>query len=122
MREFTGLRVLLVEDEGGVALLLEDMLEELGCLATSVAHIPQAFQAVEDRSFDFAVLDVNLGGVTSFDLARMLLRRGTPLVFSTGYGASVLPTDLAGCPVLAKPFTLEGLRAKIGQCIGAGGR
>lgn len=123
MGEFAGLGVLLVEDEGGVALLLEDMLEELGCeVAASVARISRALEAVRSQSFDFAVLDVNVGGETSFDLARMLLERGTPVVFSTGYGATGLPADLASCPVVTKPFTLESLHRKIRECMDPGGR
>lgn len=114
MADVAGSRVLLVEDEGGVALLIEGMLKDLGCeVAASVARLSRAFEAAEAQSFELAILDVNLGGETSFDLARMLLGRGVALVFSTGYGASGLPTDLAACPVLAKPFTLEDLRAAI---------
>lgn len=123
MGELAGLRVLLVEDEGGVALLLEDMLEELGCeVAASVARISRALEAVRSQSFDLAVLDVNVGGETSFDLARLLLDRGTPFLFSTGYGATGLPADLVSCPVLSKPFTMESLRRKIQECMESGGR
>lgn len=118
MAELAGLRVLLVEDEGGVALLLEDMLEELGFeVAASVARISQAFEVVRSQSFDFAVLDVNVGGETSFDLARSLRERGTPFVFSTGYGAAGLPADLATCLVVSKPFTLDSLHLKIRECL-----
>ena len=114
MSEVVGRRVLLVEDEGGVALLLEDMLEELGWeIAASVARVPRAMDAVRAQSFDLAILDVNVAGETSFDLARILLGRGTPLVFSTGYGASGLPADLASCPVLSKPFTRDKLQRAI---------
>ena len=118
MAEFAELRVLLVEDEGGVALLLEAMLEELGCeIANSVARVARAFEAVEAGAFDLAVLDVNVGGETSFDLARLLIERRTPIVFSTGYGASGLPEDLRSLPVLSKPFSLEGLRSAIREAL-----
>lgn len=114
---------MLVEDEGGVALLLEDMLEELGCeVVASVARISRAMDAARSQSFDFAILDVNLAGETSFDLARLLLDRGTPFVFSTGYGASGLPADLASCPVLSKPFTLDSLHRKIREAMANAGR
>ncbi|HYC73860.1 response regulator [Brevundimonas sp.] len=114
MAEFPGVRVLLVEDEGGVALLLESLLEDLGCEVTaSVARLSRAFDALESQDFDLAVLDVNLGGETSFDLARVLRHRGIPLVFSTGYGTSGLPDDLRACAVLSKPFTLTSLQQAI---------
>lgn len=123
MAELTGLRVLLVEDEGGVALLLENMLEELGCeLVGSVARISRAMEAARSRPLDFAILDVNVAGETSFDLARSLRERGTPFVFSTGYGASGLPADLADCAVLAKPFTLDSLRRKMLETLETGAR
>lgn len=116
MAELAGLRVLLVEDEGGVALLLEGMLEDLGCeIVASVARMSRAFEAARTLSFDFAVLDVNVAGETSFDLARELLAKGAPFVFSTGYGLAGLPDDLADRPVLSKPFTLTDLSAKLEQ-------
>jgi CheY-like chemotaxis protein len=110
--------VLVVEDEGAVALLIEDLLEDLGCeLAASVAGLEQAFQILDTVRFDFAFLDVNLAGRNSFDLARALVRRGTPFVFSTGYGNSSLPADLSEQPVLNKPFTPDQLRRAVEQAL-----
>jgi CheY-like chemotaxis protein len=118
MAEFSGRRVLLVEDEGGVALLLESMLEDLGFeIAASVARMARAVEAVGSGSFDLAVLDVNVGGETSFDLARLLLEQRTPIVFSTGYGASGLPADLKDCAVVSKPFTQDNLRLAIRESL-----
>jgi CheY-like chemotaxis protein len=111
--ELTGmgsLRVLIVEDEGTVAFMLEDMLENLGHeVAASVARLEEAWRALEAVPFDFAILDVNLAGELSFDLARALVQRGTPFVFSTGYGAGGIPADLQGQSVLTKPFTSASL-------------
>lgn len=122
MVELAGLRVLLVEDEGGVALLLETMLEDLGCeIIASVARMPRAFEAARTLSFDFAVLDVNVAGETSFDLARELLSRGVPFLFSTGYGLAGLPDDLTDRLVMSKPFTQVDLSAKLEQ-LTVGGR
>ena len=73
MAELAGLRALVVEDEGSVALLIEDMLEELGCeVAASVATLAEALTAATDGSFDFAVLDVNLAGELVFPVAEVL--------------------------------------------------
>lgn len=106
--------MLIVEDEGAVAFMLEDMVEDLGCeLAASVARIEGAWKAVETVPFDFAILDVNVAGEFSFDLARALARRGTPFVFSTGYGTSGIPADLQDQCVLTKPFATEALRNAI---------
>ncbi|MCO6418074.1 response regulator [Siccirubricoccus sp. KC 17139] len=118
MDDFPGLRVLLVEDEGGVALLLEDMLEELGCVVVaSAARLAHAYEAVQAKLLDLVVLDVNVAGEASFDLARMLVQRGIPFVFSTGYGSSGLPADLRNQLVLAKPFGLPDLRQSIAAAL-----
>lgn len=118
MSDLAGLRVLLVEDEGGVAMLLEDMLDILGCeVVASVAHLQQAFEAMESKSFDIAILDVNVSGEQVFPLARQLVERGTPIVFSTGYGAAGLPVDLRHHAVLAKPFAFEELRRTLAATV-----
>ncbi|ARP95864.1 response regulator [Bordetella genomosp. 13] len=114
MNDIEGLRVLVVEDEAGVALLIQDMLEELGCeVAASIAHLPKAFEAADTISFDFALLDVNVHGVPVFPFAHALRERGKPVVFSTGYGREGLPSEFKGYPVLGKPFSLDALERAI---------
>jgi CheY-like chemotaxis protein len=111
MSELLGLRVFLVEDESGVAMLIEDMLEELGCeLVASVAHLAQAFDVTESTVFDVAILDVNVSGEQVFPLASALAVRGIPIVFSTGYGMAGIPEDMRVYPVLAKPFSFDDLK------------
>lgn len=114
MTPFAGIRVLLVEDEGTVAMLIEEMLEDLGC--TVVASIPRlalAREMANTAEVDLAILDVNLAGERVFPVAEILRARGVPFLFSTGYGASGLPADFAQCPVLHKPFSENELRLKI---------
>lgn len=111
MADLAGVRVLVVEDEGAVAFMIEEMLEELGCeVVASVASLARAEQAVRSLALDAAVLDVNLAGATTFDLARDLDRRRLPYVFSTGYGGAGLPADLRNRQVLTKPFAPSELR------------
>ncbi len=103
-----------------MALLLEDMLEELGChVAASAARLSRAREAVEAGQLDFAVLDVNVAGEPSFDLARTLMKRDIPFIFSTGYGRGGLPEDLQDRRVLAKPFALADLRRAITDVLSA---
>ena len=103
--KLAGKRVLVVEDESLVSMMLEDYLEELGCvLAGSAARLPSAQDAARALTFDVAVLDVNLDGQESFSVADILTRRNIPFVFSTGYGGGGLPDRLKGKPVLQKPF------------------
>lgn len=111
MADLAGLRVLVVEDEGSVAFLIEEMLEELGCeIAASVATLGQALTAARTGTFDFAVLDVNLDGERVFAVAEILRRRQLPFVFSTGYGRVGVPETFTACEVLNKPFTIDDLK------------
>src|SRR5690242_5285113 len=88
MPDFAALKALVVEDEGAVALLIEDMLGVLGCeIVASVAQIAPACRLAEASPLDFAVLDVNLDGQPVFAVARILQERRIPFFFSTGYGA-----------------------------------
>ena len=123
MADLAGLRVLVVEDEGSVALLIEDMLEELGCQVTaSVATLAKALNAARADSFDFALLDVNLDGELVFPVAEILKRRQLPFVFSTGYGRMGVPEAFKECEVLNKPFTIEELSTKLQSMFGKSDR
>lgn len=119
MDELGGLRALVVEDEGIVALLIEDMLQELGCeIAASVGSLGAALKAAGAADFDFAVLDVNLNGELVFPVADILRRRRLPFVFSTGYGPTGLPEAFSDCLVLNKPFTTGELQHKLRLALG----
>ena len=111
-------RVLVVEDEFSVALLIEDMLEDIGCVVVaSVARLDQAIEAAEAHALDAAILDVNLGGRTSYEVADALIRRGVPFVFSTGYGASGVKAEYRAVPVVQKPFRAEDLEAALRRAL-----
>jgi CheY-like chemotaxis protein len=97
--------VLLVEDEGLVALLLEDMLDELGFrVAHSAASVAQALAWLEQGGApDAALLDVNLAGEKVFPVAEALRARGVPFAFSTGYGEAH-DARFGAAPLLGKPI------------------
>lgn len=102
----SGLRVLVVEDETLVSMLLEDCLEDLGCQVAGVASdVGDGVAKASSLEIDAAVLDVNLGGQLSYPVAQALRLRGVPFVFVTGYGVAGLPEALRDVPVIAKPFT-----------------
>jgi CheY-like chemotaxis protein len=114
-----GLRVLLVEDEAIIAMTAEDMLEELGCtIAATATNIEEAFACVEKREFDVALLDINLNGHQSLPVAAALKEKGTPFVFTTGYGAAGSGADYADVPLVTKPYQIADLQAAIGQALG----
>ena len=108
------MRALLVEDESMVALLLESMLEEFGVTVSVAMRVPDALRLAEAGGFDFAVLDVNLGGGQRSDpVAEVLRASGVPFMFSTGYGERGLTPAFRGVPTLQKPFEVEALRETI---------
>jgi CheY-like chemotaxis protein len=105
-----GLRILLVEDEIMVALLLEDMLSELGhAVIGPVSRIDKAVEMAQEETLDLAILDVNLDGKEVYPVAEALDARGIPFVFSTGYGNGGLHAAYRDRPTLSKPFLRRDL-------------
>src|SRR4051794_32306666 len=106
-----GQRVLLVEDELMIRMLLEDMLGELGhTVAAEAGRLDEAVAAVEAGGFDVAILDVNLNGTSIVPVAEALTAKGTPFVFATGYGEQGVPEGFRQSPTLKKPFQIDTLK------------
>jgi len=104
-------RVLVVEDEYLIRMLLEDMLVDLGYnIAGAVGTIKEASELAAKAEFNVAILDVNLDGQEVFPVAEILAKRGVPFVFVTGYGENSLPEPYRGRPALQKPFQAEQLK------------
>jgi CheY-like chemotaxis protein len=115
-----GKRVLVVEDELMIRMLLEDMLGELGyTIAAEAARLDEALDAAKNGQFDLAILDVNLNGQTIVPVAEALAARGTPFVFATGYGERGLPDAYRDRPTLKKPFQMDGLSKTIAIALAA---
>ena len=106
------LRILVVEDEGLVALTLEDLLEDLGCqVVGSVGTLAAAMEFVgSGAAFDAAFLDVNVGGERVFPVAEALAERAVPFAFTTGYG-EIADARFSTALVLGKPIRRESLEA-----------
>ncbi|MBJ7533707.1 response regulator [Rhodomicrobium vannielii ATCC 17100] len=109
-----GVRVFFVEDEVLVAMLMEDFLEELGCVVAASAHrVGVALQKIDQVEFDVAVLDINVGGETVTPVAEELERRSIPFIFASGYSGNALDDRFAGRPLLIKPFGQADLAAAL---------
>jgi CheY-like chemotaxis protein len=118
MTKLNNLRVLIVEDEAMISLFLEDVLESVGCTVAGVAvSAPEAASLLETVEFDTAILDYNLGGSDSRDIALRLKTKGIPFIFATGYGATVAAEGFGGVPILVKPFTAEDVTKALGLAI-----
>jgi len=105
--QLTGLRVLVLEDEALLSMLLEDVLAELGCkLVGPYGHTDEAlaFLQAQPAGVDFGILDVNVAGQRSDAVALEFDRLGLPFVFSTGYDESALDHRWRNKPCLRKPF------------------
>jgi CheY-like chemotaxis protein len=101
----TGLRVLVVEDEMLVSLLIEEMLIDHACaIIGPFASVPAAVEAAMTEEIDVALLDVNIGGLKVYPVANALMARRIPFLFLSGYGESAVPKDRPEWRVCSKPF------------------
>jgi DNA-binding response OmpR family regulator len=113
-----GRRVLLVEDEVLVAMLVETALEDENCVIVGpYGDLTAALAAAQCEALDLAVLDVNLAGEMVFPVAEVLARRGVPFLLLSGYGDVALPTDRRHWPICAKPFNLHELVATLSRLV-----
>jgi CheY-like chemotaxis protein len=112
-------RVLIVEDEMMVAMLIEDVLTDNGFeIAGLASNIDQALELVGRERVDAVVLDLNLNGCRTFPVAAELTRRGIPFIFSTGYGADGVIDDYRHVRVVQKPFHDAELVEAVGIAAG----
>ncbi len=115
-RDHRAFRVLVVEDEPLIAMVVEDALEALGCeIVGPIAELDEALEAAGCGNFDCAILDVNIRGGLSFPVATLLVERGFPILIATGYRSGSLPGNLCREGCLAKPFSSSQLEREIQQ-------
>jgi PAS domain S-box-containing protein len=117
--DLQGMRVLLVEDSILIAMQMQDVLEESGCIVVGpAATLGDAVGLAETVALDAAVLDVNLGGETVFPAAARLAERGIPFLFTTGYSSrAVFPPEFADADRVGKPVDDRVLAAKLSSTI-----
>lgn len=107
-------RILVVEDEYLIRMLLEDMLIDLGYeIVGAVGTIAEASDLAAKAEFDLAILDVNVDGKEIYPVAAILASRGVPFVFVSGYGEGSLADPFRTRPSLQKPFQAEQLKTTL---------
>jgi PAS domain S-box-containing protein len=107
-----GMRLLVVEDELLVSMLLKDILADLGAeVAGPHQRLADGIAAARAERFDGAILDFNLAGQSVEPLADMLMAHGVPFVFITGYQRDSIDRRYANVPVLAKPIDANALES-----------
>ena len=116
MRKPSARRILIVEDEFLVAMLLEDLLTEMGHqVIGTFAQVDEAMKFANQADVNFAILDINLAGATSFPVAEILRRRGIPFLFASGYGSTGLASPFENELTLQKPYEPAELERVIAE-------
>jgi CheY-like chemotaxis protein len=114
-----GCRILVVEDEMMVLMMIEGMLADLGCTSVSpAATIDQALSLIDAQVFDVAMLDLNLNGKRSYPVADKLAAQGVPFLFATGYSDHGLTEAYGDRPLLKKPFRCAELGEMLKHLLG----
>jgi CheY-like chemotaxis protein len=117
--EIAGRRILVVEDEMLIAMVIEDAVHDSGGQVVGpAATLEKALKLVEEEGFDAAILDVTIRGGKVYPVAELLLKRGIPFVFASGYGDWALPEELRDKPRLTKPFTAAALEEQVRSLYG----
>jgi DNA-binding response OmpR family regulator len=113
-------RILVIDDEPLISMLVEDWLTELGCEVVGPARTVQdGLDLIEKGALDGAILDVNLGGNKSFMVAEALRDRGVPFAFATGDGDLAQASGFTDPFVLQKPFDFEAVKSMVEALLNA---
>jgi PAS domain S-box-containing protein len=113
-RGLGGKRVLIVEDEPLIGMMLADCLGDAGCEVIGPAqNVDKAKALVEDTAIDGALVDGNLAGKPVDEIVIALSARDIPFAFVTGYGRDALPAGFEDAPIVEKPFTQEQVVAAL---------
>jgi len=109
-------RILVVEDETSIAIMLEHCLNVLGYTVVGpVSKLSVALQLAASEELDAALLDVTIRGGDVYPVAEILRSRRIPFVLASGYGKWALPPSLRDAPRLTKPFSMDEMESQIGQ-------
>ncbi|MGO4677400.1 response regulator [Bosea sp. 2YAB26] len=107
-------KILIIEDEPLISMMLEEMLLDAGCTVSGSAQtLKDALPLAETADFDLAILDLSLGSESSIPVAEVLARRKRPFIFASGYGSTALPVEHRSRIVLEKPFHFPALVQKL---------
>jgi len=111
--------ILILEDEPLLAIFVEGCLEDLGYAFSTAQERTSAIRMSTHGSFDAALLDVNLWGQTSTDIAAILRERGIPFLIMSGYDLEDVQKNYGEVPILSKPFDTSNLELSLAKLLGA---
>ena len=111
-------RILIVEDEPLISMMLEDFLMSLGHDVHAICEtLDEAHDAIGKGGFDLAILDVNLKGENVWPAALRLHEQGQPFIIATGGHVDPPPPEFSQTPTLSKPYTIDRVRPLIDQAL-----
>jgi DNA-binding response OmpR family regulator len=111
-----GCRVLIVEDEYLLASELEEALRASRAEVIGPIHdLDSALEQVAGGGFDVAVIDINLHGHQTYQIAEELQRIGVPFIFATGYGEDVIPVRFRDVVRFEKLYNMNTLLQQVGK-------
>ncbi len=114
-----GARILIVEDEMMIAMLLDDLLKSYGYKVVGPAsRVNKALGLVCSEDIDAGILDLNVAGEVVYPVADALTMRGVPFLFITGYKASAISQKYRERPTLQKPFKPQVLKETLRALLG----
>jgi DNA-binding NtrC family response regulator len=114
IKNSTCAHILIIEDEFMMALMLEEMLKDLGySISGKIGNIDSALLQIQNTAFDAVILDVNLDGHMTYQLADFFIDKKIPFLFSTGYAQESILNQYAGYMTLQKPYTREQLKTHL---------
>lgn len=111
------MKILIVEDESLIAMMLGDMVEHAGHeVAGVVASVEGALAAIEQARPDAALVDLNLNGTRSYPVLARLREAGVPFAIASGYGSDIDPEHRTDETMfLAKPYVLADVEAALSR-------
>lgn len=122
LEALAGVRILVVEDEPLVSMLIEDLLLDLGCMVVGPASTVAQALALVGQDVDAALLDVNLGAEHVYPVADALAAADVPFAFVTGYGRHGLVGAHCDRPTIHKPFAPASFGREVASALLPAGR
>jgi CheY-like chemotaxis protein len=117
MQMLSGKRILVLEDEAMIAAMVEEMLTDLGAIVVGpAATIESGLSLASAEQLDAALLDVNIRSTRVDPVAAVLVSRGVPVVFATGYGQSAVDRSTRAL-ILEKPYTQDKLASALSEAL-----
>jgi DNA-binding response OmpR family regulator len=111
-------RILVLEDESLIAIMLEDWLSELGCETVGPADsVRNALEMVDGTEIDGAILDVSIGDENCFSVADALREKGVPFAFATGHDAGAVASRFQDELLLQKPFAFQAVSSTVSKLL-----